>query len=98
MKFKIEGITHDAELESFYMDWMQFTVEENSILGGERRLSSAQKLAIDLFCEKDEDYAEKATFEEELTVGTIAVAQMEFEALSRGRQRALARAFQRPPA
>lgn len=87
----INGVDPNSEdLKAFHADWCRFAAEENAAVSGERhlvKLSVAQRMLIDVFCGIEHDVPEK--------VGTIFPAQVELEALFRGRQRALAEAFHR---
>lgn len=90
MKFDIQGVTHGSQLEQFQTDWVGLTIEENSVILGDARISQAQLLAINVFCGNDKAY-QKA---DEMTITSIGPAQSEMEALFRARGRALAMFFQ----
>jgi len=91
IKLDIQGVDPEADdLKHFHADWCKCTAEENMIVSGQRnraQLSMAQRFVIDMFCGMEQETPE--------TVGTVFPAQVELEALFRGRQRALAAAFHR---
>lgn len=90
MKFEIEGVYPDEELDAFHAAWTRYTEQENAILSGEKReLSSAQKFVIDLYCEKDDEWSTA----HDLVIRSLWPGQIEFEAILRGRNRALAEAL-----
>jgi len=97
MKFKIEGVDPNAkELQLFHQAWKRQTEQENTNLAGglQRPLSSAQRLVIDLYCGQDSD-ERYAGGDHEIEIEAMYLAQMELEALFRGRQLALVEAFHR---
>ena len=90
MRLELLGIKKDApELLEFRATWKAATARENVILTmnpGNQKLSALQEYTIDLFCGIETD-----PLPEVLT--SRFPTQMEFEALVRGRQIALANAL-----
>lgn len=94
MKFETKGVdaTH-PELQEFRRAWMEATEQENMLVTGKPApLSAAQRLVIDLFTNHDSGYRH---MDGEVTMPSINPGQVEFEAIVRGRNRALAEAFHR---
>lgn len=93
MLLDILGVKKDApELLLFRKEWKEATRRENLLIRVttklEDGLSPLQDFTIDLFCGFIEDPLPE-------TLSSIGAAQIEFEALLRGRQIALASAFVR---
>jgi hypothetical protein len=93
MLLKILGVKKDApELLVFRKEWKEATMRENLLIRVTKEktesLSILQDFVIDLFCGFIEDPLPE-------TLSSIGAAQIEFEALLRGRQIALASAFVR---
>lgn len=79
------------ELQRFRAEWSAATVRENAYLtknSQAKRLSQAQSFTIDLWCGV-------VQWENSSPIYSILSGQVEFEALVRGRQIALAAAFHR---
>lgn len=96
MRFEIQGVHQDAELDAFHAAWTRYTEHENEVLSGEKReLSPAQKFVIDLYCGRDEDYRQPNGLPYDLdpVVRSLWPGQIEVEAILRGRNRALAEAL-----
>lgn len=89
MRLSILGVKTDApELLSFRKIWKEATARENVLLNmhPEGKLSSLQEFTIDLFC----GFLPEPLPE---VLSSDRPAQIEMEALQRGRQLALADAF-----
>ena len=93
MKFSVHGVDQGPGLDQFKAEWIAATIHENHIImgAGEKRISSAQLLVINLFCNNDEGYARA----DDMTITSNGPCQAELEALFRARGRALTGLFQR---
>ena len=91
MRLSIIGVKTDApELLQFHKEWKVATARENVLLNLDPsgRLSALQEFTIDLFCGFIADPLPEV-------LSSDRPAQIEMEALQRGRQLALAAAFSR---
>lgn len=85
------------DLYAFRALWATYTEAENEYLAGRvAAVSSAQRFVIDLFTGNDAPYVEDGMTPGERELEAVLPAQMELEALFRGRSRALAEMLGRP--
>ena len=92
MQFVPKGVEpNNPEAIKFRENWLSNTVAENRSLGVVHgKVSSMQRLMIDAFTGHDKDYVEG---DDTMIITGDFPAQMELEAVFRGRAKALAQAY-----